>query len=275
MVHLEVLLLNGCSAVSDIGLSGHGLGNREGPVPESEGMQLSLESLGIRERDPYKIALGSKAEKLIRQEGEVKKYLKKNMSQIISSSEYGLKNLPGLKELNLCGCLRVSDLTLCHAIQFTELKHLNLSHCQQVNDEGVIQVSIHCPSMEEFFLSNCSNITDGAILVLSHRLRRLKALDVQKCIFLTNDALDSLSSCRCLTYLDVSWCIKMTLEKVKVLKRRIPKLLNLHHRGIKSQRDEGKDDDDEVEGFGDIFIGSKKAPTPPPLLSKLVRKLKC
>ncbi|KAB7506384.1 F-box/LRR-repeat protein 2 [Armadillidium nasatum] len=138
MVHLEVLLLNGCSAVSDIGLSGHGLGNRE---------------------DPYKIALGSKAEKLIREEGEVKKYLKKNMSQIISSSECGLKNLPVniLKE------------------------NSNLwNNKDPVNDEGVIQVSIHCPSLEEFFLSNCSNISDGAILVLSHRLRRLKALDVQK-----------------------------------------------------------------------------------------------
>ena len=38
-----------------------------------------------------------------------------------------------LQELNLCGCARITDLTLTHAVCFKELRSLNLSHCQQVN----------------------------------------------------------------------------------------------------------------------------------------------
>lgn len=38
----------------------------------------------------------------------------------------------GLRELNLCGCIKVTDITLTHALNLKELQYLNLSHCQAV-----------------------------------------------------------------------------------------------------------------------------------------------
>lgn len=139
---LQTLNLNGCSAVSDIGLAGHGLGQKE---PSVNGTGLSLEALGLKEKgmsfqcttvhytftvqtpscitvlyynifilmsptDPFKVQLGSKAEQVIRQEAEVKKYLLANMDEIINSSEFGLSNLTGV-----CCCFRtVHKFFLCH-----------------------------------------------------------------------------------------------------------------------------------------------------------------
>lgn len=39
----------------------------------------------------------------------------------------------GLRELNLCGCIKVTDITLTHALNLQELQYLNLSHCQGVS----------------------------------------------------------------------------------------------------------------------------------------------
>lgn len=44
---LQNLNLNGCAAVSDIGLAGHGLGQRE---PSVNGTGLSLEALGLKKK---------------------------------------------------------------------------------------------------------------------------------------------------------------------------------------------------------------------------------
>ncbi|XP_037786850.1 F-box/LRR-repeat protein 2-like isoform X2 [Penaeus monodon] len=151
---------------------------------------LSLENLGVRNRVP----LGSKAEQVIRKEAEVKKYLKENLEQIVNSTEFGLGNLTGLRELNLCGCIKVTDITLTHALHLQELQYLNLSHCQAVGEEGLINLAHQCPSLEVLMLVDCGQTTDQVILVLSHHLKRIKTLDLQRCFKLTDDALDSLSN---------------------------------------------------------------------------------
>ncbi|KAG0728896.1 F-box/LRR-repeat protein 2 [Chionoecetes opilio] len=229
---LQILNMNGCTIVSDIGLAGHSLGQNE-PSPQAAG--LSLETLGIRDLDPLKVQLGSKAEQTIRQESEVTKYLSDNIQQITTSSEYGLSNLKGLRELNLCGCKKLTNITLVHTLKFQELRYLNLSHCQGVGEEGLMTVAQNCPGLEVLMLAECGHTSDQAVLVISHFLKRIKTLDLQSCAKLTDDALDSLSNCLTLQYLDVSNCFKMSLEKVRLVQERNPRLLNLHHRGIKER----------------------------------------
>ncbi|KAK3882857.1 hypothetical protein Pcinc_012790 [Petrolisthes cinctipes] len=226
---LQTLNLNGCSSLSDIGLAGHGLGQRE---PSVKGTGLSLEALGLKDKDPFKVALGSKAEQVIRQEVEVKKYLMANMEEIVNSSEYGLSNLAGLRELNLCGCTRVTDITLTHSFRLQQLQYLNLSYCQGVGDQGLEAVARNCPSLEVLMLVEVSNTTDQVILVIAHYLKRIKTLDIQKCVRLTDDALDSLGACRTLRYLDVSGCRRMTVAAVRRMQEQVPLLLNLHYRAL-------------------------------------------
>lgn len=50
----------------------------------------------------------------------------------ISLSNSFLSMCTGLRELNLCGCIKVTDITLTHALHLQELQYLNLSHCQAV-----------------------------------------------------------------------------------------------------------------------------------------------
>ncbi|XP_042205551.1 dynein regulatory complex subunit 6-like isoform X2 [Homarus americanus] len=294
LTKLQILNINGCTPVSDIGLSGHGLGQNDPNVAETG---LSLEALGIREREwqlqtphqglsspaveepavaletdvkddayPFKVQLGSRAEKVLRQEEEVKRYLLNNVEDIVKSSEYGVCNLIGLRELNLCGCKKITNVTLVHAFNFRELQYLNLSHCYSIGEAGLEAMARHCPSLEVLMLAECGQTTDQVILVIAHYLRRIKTLDLQMCVQLTDDALDSLSNCHTLQYLDVSGCDRMSLEQVRFVQGKIPRLLNFHHRGV---REKGPSEM-HMEELPSKF--TVQIPPPPPLFSKLKRK---
>ncbi|XP_068241934.1 uncharacterized protein [Palaemon carinicauda] len=254
LTKLQVLYLNGCTAVSDIGLAGHGLGQKD-----VQSTELSLENFGIKEKDPFKVPLGLKAERVIREEAEVKKYLQNNIEEIVQSSKYGLSNLQGLQELNLCGCKKITDITLVYAVKFRELRYLNLSHCQGIAQDGIESVARECPSLEILMLVECAKITDHSILVITHYLKRLKTLDVQNCYQLTDDALDCLSNSHTLRYLDVSGCIKMSLQEVRHVQNKIPLLRNFHYRGVRERNP--NDAEEESWPVADI-------PPPPPFLSK-------
>lgn len=89
---------------------------------------------------------------------------------------------------------------------------------------------------------------------------------MQKCIKLTDDALDSLSNCCTLQYLDVSGCEKMSLEQVRYVQKKIPRLLNLHHRGVKERNPSGNEMDELPPMTTDHI------PPPPPPFSKLKKK---
>lgn len=267
LVKLQILNMNGCTVVSDIGLAGHGLGQAEPPMESTT--SLSLESLGIRKPDPLKVQLGLRAEKVIRQEAEVAKYLNENIQQVAIATDYGLSNLTGLRELNLCGCKRLSNITLVHAIRFQELRYLNLSYCQVMGEEGLQCMAQNCPSLEVLMLAECGQTTDQVVLVITHFLKRIKTLDLQSCTKLTDDALDSLSSCLTLQYLDVSNCFRMSLEKVRVVQERNPRLLNLHYRGIKEKVPEEEPGEKEKPR---ARKSPSRIPPPPPLLSKLKKK---
>lgn len=86
------------------------------------------------------------------------------------------------------------------------------------------------------------------------------------CTKLTNDALDSLSSCHTLRYLDVSGCEKMTLDQIRYVQQKIPRLLNFHYRGIK----EKNSDENELEELPPKPV--VRIPPPPPLFSKKKKK---
>ncbi|XP_076047587.1 uncharacterized protein LOC143029082 isoform X2 [Oratosquilla oratoria] len=284
--HLKYLNLNGCALTTDIGYAGHSLGQSLDVNSDTLGIGgLSLEGLGLKVKDPYKVPLGLKAEREIHEEAEIKKYLELNIHEFHSTG-YGIVNLIGLQELNLCGCVRVTDLTLIHALHLRELKYLNLSHCPQIGEAGLIMMAKQCPSLEVLLLVEVGNTTDGAILAIAHHLKRIKTLDLQRCVLLTNDALDSLGSgCPGLHYLDVSGCTNMTLEEVFRLQQRLPRLVNLHHRGITTAAQGGNSDDEweeDLECVGDKELKRKKKikkkmktpPPPPPLpFSKLKKHL--
>ena len=58
----------------------------------------------------------------------------------------------------------------------------------------------------------------------------------------------------------------MTLEQVEELQKKLPRLHNLHHRGIRAHSEEARMQEE-------LFASQEVIPTPPPLLGKLKKKI--
>lgn len=136
LILLRSLKINRCDKVSDAGLTGMGAKNRENSSPlKVDKIQVELPELKMR------IALGSRAETEILRDASRKKEVMEmceDTKSLNSSMDFdiapgfSLVRLRGLRELDLTGCNRVTDVSLKHAFTFPELRILDLSMCQQV-----------------------------------------------------------------------------------------------------------------------------------------------
>lgn len=155
-----------------------------------------------------------------------------------------LISIKGLRELDICGCIKITDLCLKFGIMFLELNYLNLSLCQNITDEGLIAVGKNNPSIETFILSQCSKITDVGISNSIKYLPRLKYLDMQGCKLITDETLKNIKKYSLnLRYLDISHCDKMSLEEVESLENaRTPTLHTVHKHNIFYRQNEDKCD---------------------------------
>nr|CAD7206920.1 unnamed protein product [Timema douglasi] len=118
---------------------------------------------------------------------------------------------PSLQYLDLCGCNRITDVSMKHAFFFRELQYLNLSQCQQklalssatdgsrsvdtsrsrgrrhgISFIGLSFLAARNPSIETLIMSQCYNVTDNGIISVSKFLSRLKHLEVQIIYHLRN-----------------------------------------------------------------------------------------
>ena len=86
---------------------------------------------------------------------------------------------PGLTELDLSQCSRISDIGVIHVVRFAGLRRLSLAHCPQLGDSAVSRLSQSCPALEWLRLANCVSLTDHGVIGLVKHARRLKHLDLQ------------------------------------------------------------------------------------------------
>nr|CAD7433376.1 unnamed protein product [Timema monikensis] len=203
---LDKLWSNGAmqSDVTDAGLTGMGMGSEppphgEDPLPplydEALPEDLMKEQLldirnGKALADPmHKISLRSRAEREIVNDAKLKRVVSQMCEdQYLGAdrSEDSLANLRGLQYLDLCGCNRITDVSMKHAFFFRELQYLNLSQCQQISFIGLSFLAARNPSIETLIMSQCYNVTDNGIISVSKFLSRLKHLEVQIIYHLCN-----------------------------------------------------------------------------------------
>ncbi|XP_076177721.1 uncharacterized protein LOC143151999 isoform X2 [Ptiloglossa arizonensis] len=224
LVRLQVLNITQCNYVSDAGLTGMGAGNHENVENTQDVYEPEFTETRLR------IALRSKAEEEIVHDADQKlevTNLCENMSRPLDLKTFcgfSLIRLKCLRELDLSGCYRITDVSLKHAFTFPELKILNLSQCEQVTHVGLDYLSRNNPAIEVLNLSLCRNISDIGISYLAQRLHRLKRLLIQTCSQLTDQSLESIRLyCKNLQYLDTRYCWGMTVTSIKNLKH-----LNIH-----------------------------------------------
>lgn len=268
-IWLRSLKLTRCDKVTDAGLTGMALRNAEvdqvniDQPNKTEYIEREITIMvndNLPHNDPlHKISLRSKAEQDIINDAKRKKVVLQ-MCEVGEEVQTGfsLLRLRGLQELDLCGCNRITDVSLMYAFRFLELRHLNLSLCQQITHIGISDLAANNPSIETLKMSNCHNITDDGVVCFVKGLSRLKHLDLQGCSQLTDISLAAIEkNCCSLKYLDISQCSGMTLEGSESIERRLQSVHTLHKRGLLSMS-QTKNSEKE----------SRPAPPPPPSPTK-------
>ena len=127
-----------------------------------------------------------------------------------------LKDLPGLKQLNLSGCRKLTDAGIAHLQHITSLKQLDLSMCDNLTDVGIAHLQ-YLTSLQQLNLSGCENITDAGIAHLKN-LTSLQRLELIDCSRLTGAKFDHLKDLISLQQLILNYCNNLTDDGIAKLK---------------------------------------------------------
>lgn len=130
-----------------------------------------------------------------------------------------------LERLILAGCDSLTDQALEIMVQGVDPKidvltdrvvvpprrwrHLDISECRQLTDQGVKALAHNVPFMEGLKLCKVSNLTDDAVLDLVSSMNRITHLEMEELEHLTNDVLIKLSKspgAKSLEHLSISYC---------------------------------------------------------------------
>jgi len=89
------------------------------------------------------------------------------------------------------------------------LRHLDVSRCQFISDEGIAYMVGNVPFLEGLQLSKCYGLTDAALVPLFPTLSSLTHLDLEELDALTNQSIQELAKSPCrhtLKHLNISYC---------------------------------------------------------------------
>ncbi|KAI1502706.1 hypothetical protein F5X99DRAFT_378207 [Biscogniauxia marginata] len=131
-----------------------------------------------------------------------------------------------LERLVLSGCMELDDdalKTMIHGakpeidiltdrpiVPPRKLRHLDLSRCSQLTDQGVKSLGYLVPELQGLQLSGCTSLTDSALESILATTPRLTHLELEDLSELTNDILsEHLAKAPCaprLEHLSVSYC---------------------------------------------------------------------
>ncbi|XP_045501759.1 F-box/LRR-repeat protein 2 [Colias croceus] len=205
---LHTLKLSHCDKVSDAGLTG--MGKIDDETQDEPVMSNYNESVSHN-----RIHLGSRAEEEIVRDAKRKHEVMRMCEKLSmdSFSGYSLARIKSLKELDISGCNRITDVSLTYAFAFKELVNINLSRCQQITHEGIKHLVKNCPSIEYINLIDCYNLKDEAVIEIVKGLYRLQQLELRGCNQLTDKTLEGVKNhCQKLKFLDVQGCRNMSAE---------------------------------------------------------------
>ncbi|XP_045459134.1 F-box/LRR-repeat protein 14 [Melitaea cinxia] len=206
---LHTLKISYCDKVSDAGLTGMGKVETEG---DDEGPVMSSYNEG---NVPNRIHLGSRAEEEIIRDARRKRDVMRMCEKLSmdSYSGYSLARIKSLRELNISGCNRITDVSLTYAFSFKELLSLNLSRCQQITVDGIKHLVKNCPSIEYLNLNDCYSLKDDAVIEIVKGLPRLQYLELRGCNQLTDKTLEAIKDyCKILKVLDIQGCHNISAE---------------------------------------------------------------
>ena len=131
--------------------------------------------------------------------------------------------------------VRITDVTLKLAFQFDDLRHVNLSLCKSIGDEGFRYLADQNPHIEVLIAKQC-NLRGETVLHIAEKCPRLRRLDVEACLSITDDSIQKLPRfCRQeanLQFIDLSFCRKVRTATIENVLYEIPSLRHVGMRGL-------------------------------------------
>lgn len=119
------------------------------------------------------------------------------------------RGYPGLTDLSLSYCKKLSDMTMSHLAEFSSktLASLNIQRCTRITDQGFVKwADTEFPNLKTLNLTDCSFLTDQAISHLVAAAPNLHSLSLSFCCALSDSAIEGLISLAELQELDASFC---------------------------------------------------------------------
>lgn len=142
-----------------------------------------------------------------------------------------IKHLRKLKSLDISHCTCITDEGLRSICQLKNLTFLNINMCTQITDSGLTEVAECLHSLEQLSFSGCTQVTDAGFSSVAIHLERLVTLDASKCDNITDKSILALAKHgRNLSHLDLSMCSQITTNAVDQLEISIPGLASLQLR---------------------------------------------
>lgn len=134
LIFLRTLRVTHCDRITDAGLMGIDASDNI----DIQSLQLNVNENNIQPQEQLlRINLRSRAEEEIVCDAHRTSYINNLWKNISTASPttiptFSLTRLKGLRELDLSGCSRITDVSLKHNFSFIELRVLSLRKCCQV-----------------------------------------------------------------------------------------------------------------------------------------------
>uniref|UniRef100_A0AC35UA39 F-box domain-containing protein n=1 Tax=Rhabditophanes sp. KR3021 TaxID=114890 RepID=A0AC35UA39_9BILA len=135
-----------------------------------------------------------------------------------------------LRELNLKGCINISDLALktfatrCHNIQ-----KLSLSGCKRISDVTCEYLGRNCKSLSVLDFENCTTITEKGLMHISDGCSYLEEINLNWCnTILDRGLFHLLSKCKHLRILLLKGCSSLTDQLFSTLPKQTYPLTHLN-----------------------------------------------
>ncbi|KAF4095082.1 hypothetical protein G5714_024160 [Onychostoma macrolepis] len=113
-----------------------------------------------------------------------------------------------LSEVQMSDCTRMTDASLKSLGSLTKLCNLNISGCIKVTDMGIYYITEGPSAVElrELDLSYCPKLTDLSLKRITQKCSKLTHLSVCFCENLTDNGFECLDNCASLVSLDITGC---------------------------------------------------------------------
>ncbi|KAI9812204.1 MAG: SCF ubiquitin ligase complex subunit [Pycnora praestabilis] len=132
-----------------------------------------------------------------------------------------------LRELRLAHCSLITDdafLRLPARRNYESLRILDLTACDQLEDDGVDRIITAAPRLRNLVLAKCKKITDRAIASITKLGKNLHYVHLGHCQQITDGAVIQLvKMCNRIRYIDLACCHKLTDASIQQLAN-LPKL---------------------------------------------------